>query len=226
MPITAPFHSKYLEKATALIDEDLKDIYIDAQSLGIPVFNTNTGKDLREEVTGNVVPTLVRMITSEPVNWEKATVFSDATHILDFGPGGISGLGILTSRNKEGTGVRVILAGTVNGTVTEVGFKSELFDRDEEHAVKYAVDWVKEYGPRLVKTKGGRTYVDTKMSRLLGLPPLLVAGMTPATVPWDFVAATMKAGYQIELAGGGYYNAKTMTEAITKVEKAMARGLT
>ncbi|KAK0620027.1 acyl transferase domain-containing protein [Immersiella caudata] len=228
LPITAPFHSKYLAEATTLIAEDLKDIKIDAQSLGIPVFDTNTGKDLREEVNGNVVPALVRMITSDPVNWEKATVFPGATHILDFGPGGISGLGVLTSRNKEGTGVRVILAGTVNGTVSEVGYKSELFDRDEEHAVKFAVDWVKEYGPRLVKTSGGKTYVDTKMSRLLGLPPLMVAGMTPSTVPWDFVAATMNAGYQIELGGGGYYNAKTMTHAISKIEKAIppGRGIT
>ncbi|KAK3358649.1 acyl transferase domain-containing protein [Lasiosphaeria ovina] len=224
LPITAPFHSKYLEKATALIDEDLKDIAIDAQSLGIPVFDTNTGKDLRKQVTGNIIPTLVRLITSEPVHWEKATVFPGATHVLDFGPGGISGLGVLTSRNKDGTGVRVILAGTVNGTVAEVGYKSELFDRDEEHAVKYAVDWVKEYGPRLVKTSSGHTYVDTKMSRLLGLPPLLVAGMTPSTVPWDFVAATMNAGYEIELAGGGYYSAKTMTEAISKIEKAIPAG--
>ncbi|KAK0715299.1 acyl transferase domain-containing protein [Lasiosphaeris hirsuta] len=224
LPITAPFHSKYLEKATAMIYEDLKDVEIDSRSLGIPVYNTNTGKDLRTEVTGNVVPTLVRMITSDPVHWEKATVFTGATHILDFGPGGISGLGILTSRNKEGTGVRVILAGTVNGTVPEVGYKSELFDRDEEHAVKFAADWVKEYGPRLVKTSNGRTYVDTKMSRLLGLPPLLVSGMTPSTVPWDFVAATMNAGYEIELGGGGYYNARTLTEAIVKIEKAIPAG--
>ena len=224
LPITAPFHSKYLEKATGLIAEDLKDIQIDARSLGIPVFDTNTGNDLRKEVNGNIVPALVRMITKDPVHWEKATVFPGATHILDFGPGGISGLGTLTSRNKEGTGVRVILAGTVNGTVMEVGYKSELFDRDEEHAVKFAVDWVKEYGPKLVKTASGKTYVDTKMSRLLGLPPLLVAGMTPATVPWDFVAATMNAGYSIELAGGGYYNGKTMTEAITKIEKAIPPG--
>jgi hypothetical protein len=34
-------------------------------------------------------------------------------------------------------------------------------------------------------------HVDTKMSRLLGIPPVMVAGMTPTTVPWDFVAATM-----------------------------------
>ncbi|KAL2121419.1 hypothetical protein VTJ04DRAFT_5446 [Mycothermus thermophilus] len=228
LPITAPFHSKYLANATALIDEDLKDVEIDVSRLAIPVYDTNTGKDVREEVKGNVVPALVRMITNDPVHWEKATVFPGATHILDFGPGGVSGMGVLTSRNKDGTGVRVILAGSLAGTVSEVGYKSELFDRDEENAVKYAVDWVKEYGPRLVKTSSGQTFVDTKMSRLLGLPPLMVAGMTPTTVPWDFVAATMNAGYQIELAGGGYYNAKTMTEAISKIEKAIppGRGIT
>jgi fatty acid synthase subunit beta len=223
LPITAPFHSKYLSEATALIDEDLKDISIDSSDLGIAVFDTNTGKDLRE-IKGNVVPALIRLITRDPVNWEKATVFPDATHILDFGPGGISGLGVLTSRNKEGSGVRVILAGTVEGSMTEVGYKPEVFDRDEENAVKYAIDWVKEFGPRLVTTKGGRTYLDTKMSRLLGLPPIVVAGMTPATVPWDFVAATMNAGYHIELAGGGYFIGPMMTDAIKKIEKAIPAG--
>ncbi|PNY29863.1 Fatty acid synthase subunit beta [Tolypocladium capitatum] len=224
LPITAPFHSKYLAEATAMIDEDLKDVHIDSSALGIPVFDTNTGKDLRTEVKGNVVPSLVRLITRDPVNWEKATVFPRATHILDFGPGGVSGLGTLTSRNKEGTGVRVILAGTVDGTITEVGYKPELFDRDEENAMRYAIDWVKEFGPRLVKTSSGQKYVDTKMSRLLGLPPVMVAGMTPATVPWDFVAATMNAGYHIELAGGGYFNGKKMTEALAKIEKAIPSG--
>jgi fatty acid synthase subunit beta len=223
LPITSPFHSKYLADATAHIDEDLKDVTIDSKSLGIPVYDTNNGSDLRE-VKGNIVPTLIRLITHDPVNWEKATLFPKATHVLDFGPGGISGLGVLTSRNKDGTGVRVILAGAINGTVPEVGYKPEMFDRDEDHAVKYAVDWVKEHGPKLIKTSSGQTYVDTKMSRLLGVPPVMVAGMTPCTVPWDFVAATMNAGYQIELAGGGYYNAKTMTEALTKIENAIPAG--
>ena len=228
LPITSPFHSKYLSDATSHIGEDLKDIKINSKLLGIPVYDTNTGKDIRDEVNGDIVPTLVRLITHDPVNWEKATVFPNATHVLDFGPGGISGLGVLTSRNKDGTGVRVILAGAINGTIPEVGYKPELFDRDEEHAVKYAIDWVKEHGPRLIKTSTGQTYVDTKMSRLLGVPPVMVAGMTPCTVPWDFVAATMNAGYQIELAGGGYYNAKTMTEALRKIENAIppGRGIT
>ena len=224
LPITSPFHSIYLTEASKHIMEDLKHIEISPNDIKIPVFNTATGVDVRHGGENNIVPTLVRMITEDPVNWDKATVFSKATHIIDFGPGGISGLGVLTSRIKEGTGVRVILAGAIDGTNTEVGYKTELFDRDSGHAIKYAVDWVKEHGPKLVKTSVGRTFVDTKMSRLLGVPPVMVAGMTPCTVPWDFVAATMRAGYQIELAGGGYYNAKTMTEALRKIEADIPAG--
>ncbi|KAF1999609.1 beta subunit of fatty acid synthase [Amniculicola lignicola CBS 123094] len=224
LPITAPFHSPYLAEATKQLQDDLKDIKISTSSLGIPMYDTHTGKDVRDEKSDNIVPDLVRMITNDPVNWEQATVFPNATHILDFGPGGISGLGVLTNRNKDGTGVRVILAGSIDGQNPEVGYKPEIFDRDSEHAVKYAVDWVKEFGPRLVKTSVGQTFVDTKMSRMLGLPPVMVAGMTPTTVPWDFVAATMNAGYHIELAGGGYYNDKTMTAAINKIEKAIPAG--
>ncbi|MCJ1474414.1 beta subunit of fatty acid synthetase [Lambiella insularis] len=224
LPITAPFHSPYLAEAYKHIKEDLRDIKIAANTLGTAVYNTNTGEDMREGGAADIVPALIRMITQDTVHWEKATVFPGATHILDFGPGGISGLGVLTNRNKDGTGVRVILGGSMDGTNAEVGYKPEIFDRDEEHAVKYAIDWVKDHGPKLVKTSVGRTFVDTKMSRLLGVPPIMVAGMTPCTVPWDFVAATMNGGYQIELAGGGYYNAKTMTEALNKIEKAIPAG--
>ena len=224
LPITAPFHSPYLAEAIQHLQSDLKDTVIKADDLGIPVFDTNTGEDIRKNHEKNIVPSLVRMICKDMVNWEKATVMPGATHILDFGPGGISGLGVLTNRNKDGTGVRVILAGTMDGTNTEVGYKPEIFDRDAEHAVKYAVDWVKEFGPKLARTSVGQTFVDTKMSRTLGLPPVMVAGMTPCTVPWDFVAATMQAGYEIELAGGGYYNDKSMTEAITKIEKVIPAG--
>ena len=227
LPITAPFHSQYLTCAYDRILEDLEDVHIPAKSLAIPLYGTRTGEDLKNAGEEDIVPALVRMITHDPVNWEQATVFPGATHIVDFGPGGISGLGVLTNRNKDGTGVRVILGGAMDGTNPEVGYKPELFDRDE-HAVKYAIDWVKEYGPCLVKTAAGQTLVDTKMSRLLGIPPIMVAGMTPSTVPWDFVAATMNAGYHVELAGGGYYNAASMTEAISKIEKVIppGRGIT
>jgi len=101
LPITSPFHSNYLANATLHIKEDLKHIEIPSKALGIPVYDTHTGKDIRESVKGNIVPILVRLITHDPVNWEKATVFPKATHVLDFGPGGVSGLGVLTSRNRS-----------------------------------------------------------------------------------------------------------------------------
>ncbi|KAI9713282.1 MAG: beta subunit of fatty acid synthetase [Chrysothrix sp. TS-e1954] len=224
LPITCPFHSEYLSEAHGLILQDVENIRISSKDLGISVYNTNTGEDMRETQSDNIVPQLIKLVTSDHVEWRKATAFPKATHIVDFGPGGISGIGVLTNRNKDGTGVRTILAGTIDSTNSEVGYKPELFDRDAEHAVKYAVDWVKEFGPRLVKTSVGQTFVDTKMSRMLGLPPIMVAGMTPCTVPWEFVAATMNAGYEIELAGGGYYNDKTMTAALSKIEKNIPAG--
>ena len=186
LPITAPFHSLYLSEATKHLESDLKDVVIKSESLGIPVMNTNTGEDLRTGKHDNIVPELVHMITQASVDWEKATTFQGATHIIDFGPGGISGLGVLTNRNKEGTGVRIILAGAMDGTNAEVGYKPELFDRDEEHAVKYAVDWVKEHGPKLVKTTAGQTFVDTKMSRLNGTPPIM-GKFFQISLPWSIL---------------------------------------
>ena len=42
----------------------------------------------------------------------KATNFPEtATHAVDFGPGGLSGIGPLTARNLEGRGVRVVVVG-------------------------------------------------------------------------------------------------------------------
>ena len=227
LPITAPFHSPYLAAAYDLIVKDCAHIKLSTKDLGTALYHTNNGQDLRMEPSDNIVPTLIKMITSDRVEWQKATTCPEATHLIDFGPGGISGIGVLTSRNKEGTGVRVILAGSMESSNAEIGYKPELFDRDMQNAVVYAPDWLKQFGPKLVKSSSG-TFVDTKMSRLMGLPPIMVAGMTPCTVPWDFVAATMNAGYEIELAGGGYYNEKSMTAAIAKVEKSIppGRGIT
>jgi fatty acid synthase subunit beta, fungi type len=206
LPISAPFHSPYLKSATGIILEDLKDITsFTRKDLAIPVYSTSSGEDLQNSSDeASIIPELVTMITQLQVHWEAATVFPNATHILDFGPGDVSGLGVLTHRNKDGTGVRIIIAGAVEGINNKVGYKPELFDRDDK-AVKYAVNWLKQHGPKLVRTKQGRTFVDTKFSRLLGRPPIMVSGMTPTTVPWDFVAATMNAGYQIELAGKHLY---------------------
>ncbi|KAI1205462.1 fatty acid synthase beta subunit [Annulohypoxylon truncatum] len=226
LPITAPFHSPYLRSAIESLREDLKDTKISPSDLAIPVYSTFSGNDIRSELQKNddIVPSLVKMICQDPVHWDKVIAMPDATHILDFGPGRTAGVAGLTSRIKDGTGARVILATNItNPTHPEIGCKHEIFARKTSD-LAYGANWAKQYGPRLIKTSAGQTFVDTKMSRLLGLPPIMVAGMTPTTVHWDFVVAATKAGYEVELACGGYYDGSSLTEAITKISKEIPPG--
>lgn len=224
LPIVSPFHSHLLEPANALIEHDLAaaGVEFQASDLKIPVYDTFNGKDLRESKEP-IASRITYCITSLPVNWEESTKFN-ATHILDFGPGGASGLGVLTHRNKDGTGVRVIIAGALDTNPDdEYGFKQELFDVTSS-GLKFSVNWLEQFHPKLVKTKAGKIYVDTTFSKLLGRAPLLVPGMTPTTVSPDFVAATINAGYHIELAGGGYFTAEGMTKAIEDVISKIKKG--
>ena len=225
LPITAPFHSSYLAPATVAILNDVQDLEILGSSLRISVYHPSTGEDL-SRFQGNLVPEIVRMITEEIVDWPSATQFTAATHIVDFGPGGASGIGMLTNRNKEGQGVRIILADRLDGVNSAVGYRSELFSRKQE-AIRYGSNWGEDFAPRLIRTPSG-TIVETKLSKVLGLPPLIIGGMTPTTVPWDFVAAAMNAGYHIELAAGGYHKAEALEHAILNLETAIpvGRGIT
>ena len=96
LPIASPFHSHLLEPANEFIKQDLLDAGVEFKQadLKIPVYDTFDGKDLRA-YQGSVAERITLCITKLPVNWETTTQFK-ATHILDFGPGGSSGLGVLT----------------------------------------------------------------------------------------------------------------------------------
>ena len=94
---------------------------------------------------------LVTLICSRPVHWEKAIALNNLTHIVDFGPGGASGIGGLTHRNKEGTGVQILLAGALEGGNSDLSYKADLFDSDIR-AVTYSQNWAKAFQPKLVKT--------------------------------------------------------------------------
>lgn len=219
LPVTSPFHSHLLEPAMEAIEKDIleNNITFSSDSLEIPVYDTFTGEDLAKSNSANLSSRVALLIIKLPVNWELSTNFPACSHILDFGPGGSSGLGVLTHRNKEGTGVRVILAGAFDvNQDDEYGFKQEMFNINE-NGLKLANNWMKDYHPKLVQTKTGKVYVETKFSKLISRAPLLVPGMTPTTVSPDFVSSTINAGYHIELAGGGYFTPEMMTGAIDKI---------
>ena len=68
-------------------------------------------------------------------------------------------------------------------------------------------------------------HLDTPYSRLLGKPPIMVAGMTPSTVKAGFVSAVLDAGYHIELAGGGHYNAAALRSKVAEIQKQIPAGV-
>ncbi|KAF8206176.1 fatty acid synthase [Mycena galopus ATCC 62051] len=216
--VGVPYHSAYLSGATEkLIAEDLAGEELwKAEELKIPVFNTEDGTDLRRLST-SLTQSLCEQIFTKPIHWSTATNFPEsATHAVDFGPGGLSGIGPLTAKNLDGRGVRVIVIGD------RAKGDAELYNVER---VRYEEWWSKKFAPGLVKTSDGTMYLDTPFSRLLGKPPIMVAGMTPSTVQAGFVSAVLDAGYHVELAGGGHYNAAALRTKVAEIQSKIPAGV-
>ena len=97
------------------------------------------------ELSSSITRSLCEQIFTSPIHWTKATDFPETTtHAIDFGPGGLSGIGPLTAKNFEGRGVRVVIADDrAKGEV-------ELFSSTD---VKYEEWWSKKWSPGLVRTR-------------------------------------------------------------------------
>ena len=53
----------------------------------------------------------------------------------------------------------------------------------------------------------------------------MVAGMTPTTVKAGFVSAVLDAGYHVELAGGGHYNAAALRSKVAEIQANIPAGV-
>ena len=115
--------------------------------LNLVTNNLVSGSDLRESKS-SITRELCDQIFTLALHWDRATNFPEtATHAVDFGPGGLSGIGPLTARNLDGRGVRVIVAGDKGKG------DAELFDPTE---IKTEQCWSKKWAPKLVKTRSVR----------------------------------------------------------------------
>ncbi|KAM0331878.1 hypothetical protein ACHAPQ_005898 [Fusarium lateritium] len=126
LPVSAPFHNKCLSTVPHIVYRDLDGISIHSGDLKIPLYCTRTGRALNSS-DGDIIPELLRLVLSEPLDWEAASVFPGATHIVDFGPGGVHGIGSLTDANKKGQDVKVVLATTMQGTSSTLEYQAEIF---------------------------------------------------------------------------------------------------
>ena len=97
------------------------------------------------ELKSSITCSLCEQIFTSPIHWSKHTNFSEtATHAIDFGPGGLSGIGPLTARNLDVRGVRVIVTGDKGEG------DAELFNSLD---IKYESCWNKKWAHGLVRTK-------------------------------------------------------------------------
>ena len=96
------------------------------------------------ELKSSITRSLCDQIFTSPIHWPKATNLETATHAIDFGPGGLSGIGSLTARNLDGRGVRVIITGERGKG------DAELFSSLD---IKYESCWNKKWAPGLVRTR-------------------------------------------------------------------------
>ncbi|KAL7749388.1 fatty acid synthase alpha subunit Lsd1 [Sorochytrium milnesiophthora] len=232
LAVGAPFHTPYLSSAVDTIYADVKAAAGEfcAADLSMPVVSPCDGSDISHRATltdASLTRHLVELICTHPVDWIQATSALPVTHIVDFGPGGLSGVGVLTHRYKEGTGTQIVLATVTNKDIDDtyhgIQGREALFDLRPSTA-RSAPNWATDFGPRLLRTADGRIHIDTKFSRLLGKPPVMVAGMTPTTVNAEFVSAVLNAGYHVELAGGGHYTEQAMRNVINRIINTVPAG--
>ena len=101
------------------------------------------GSDVRQSGT-SLTQLLCDQIFTSPIHWTKATNFPPtATHAVDFGPGGNSGIGFLTGRALEGRGVRIVVVGEKGKAAAEF-YDAKTVRREQV--------WATEWQPKLVKT--------------------------------------------------------------------------
>ncbi|KAH8807720.1 fatty acid synthase beta subunit [Xylogone sp. PMI_703] len=221
-PISAPFHTLHLEEAAKKVYDDVSEIIFKGLNLSVPVYHTRTGEDISALSGKELIHSLIQMIMVEELDWQKACSQTSFTHVLDFGPSRVVSL---LQEQLQGSGIRFILAGEQIASSEEFGGKDELFTAYQPFE---ASNWSKLYCPKLIRYPNGKVGISTRMSSVLKTPPIMVAGMTPTTVPWQFVSCVMKAGYHIELAAGGYSQASKFEDAIRKLAATLPahRGIT
>ena len=97
------------------------------------------------ELKLSITCSLCDQIFTLPIHWPIATNFSEtATHAINFGPGGLSGIGPLTERKLDGRGVHFIVTGDKGRG------DAELFNSLD---IKYESCWNKKWAPSLVQTR-------------------------------------------------------------------------
>ncbi|KAJ2180510.1 fatty acid synthase alpha subunit Lsd1, partial [Coemansia sp. RSA 551] len=226
LQISSPYHcdllNQFVDPIYNIVQE--KQWMLKTSDMQVCVRACDDGHDIRTEE--DITRYIIKSICVLPVNWLQAVAAPDVAHMVDFGPGGFDGFGRLAFKNVEGCGIPVICAGALlsQSTNSSLGSKANLYQPKMSNVIT-APNWLAECGPRLVRTAhDNKVHIDTRMHRVLGMPTVMVAGMTPTTVNEQFVAAINNAGYHAEIAGGGMHTEGEMADKLQALTKLVGPG--
>ncbi|OQD96227.1 hypothetical protein PENVUL_c094G04583 [Penicillium vulpinum] len=222
-----PFHSPLLQKAATEIRKKPNQRRLHRDKILVPVWGLESLVEEDPSLADNLEHCLVEMSLSKPVDWPKTLdSMSGRWQVLDFGPGGSNGIGMVINKMKAGTQSKIY-------TVCPV----ERWRRSTQDSPSANLISTLSIGPtsrqysnaefveREVsgqETRNAR--VASRFMHAMGLPNLLVAGMTPTTCDPALVASIMNAGFYAEFATGGYHDAQSLENAVWTLAKLIPPG--
>ncbi|MCO5313060.1 MAG: DUF1729 domain-containing protein [Microthrixaceae bacterium] len=213
LEVAAGFHHPALAIA---VDEVVEA----ADSIGISLADSScadaSGCPMNVLGPASTLRHLVEAIVSTPFSWIDALAVPADDQIrwlVDLGPD--SSAGQLARAHLAGTGVGVcgvVATGGVSPLLTPGAAPST----DGRFAA---------FAPTLRRLPDDTLAVDTKLTRLTGQSPFILAGMTPTTVDATIVAAAANAGHWAELAGGGQVTTAILTERLRELDELLDEGI-
>ncbi|KAJ2725143.1 fatty acid synthase alpha subunit Lsd1 [Coemansia sp. Benny D115] len=202
--ISVPYHNALLADAVGrMVDAAHKRGWLlDGSAMRVVVRAGDDGHDIRLEP--DTTAYLFKSMCVLSVNWPQAVYCPGITHVVDFGPGGYSGIGRITYGNLHGSGVFVACFGELMAQMAmpSLGFKAHIYQPDLLQ-LEAGPNWLSDFGPQLVRTSyNGKLHINTNMHQNYGLPPVMVSSIAPDIHGDELFAAISSAGYHVEVAFG------------------------
>eukprot|EP00741_Cyanophora_paradoxa_P005622 tig00000912_g5450.t1 len=208
LAVSAPFHFSKLARAAAEVKARLPGtgFALRPQDLHLPVYAPSDGRDMRSG-PADLAADLVDSILVQPLRYDRALAacngWHGVSHLLNFGPGSSS----VAEVQKRGTGVTYVSCASMAG-------RNAILSQQPVPALAAAQHWGRLFAPKVVRLPDGSVALDTRFVRAVGKPPLMIGGMTPSTTGVNPVAAALRAGYHVELAGGGLQTPEKLRGAL------------
>lgn len=229
IPIPIPFHSLHLQDCAPKVSKKMENFVINKSDMLAPVWGLDSFLEAHAgDFADNICPLIGEIIYPRAVDWPGIiSHMSGRWQVLDFGPGGSCGVGAFINKMKSDPKTKVY---TVCPTDTFGGAKDttavhpllSLVSNDPNPQTYARVDLAQRRLPESSAELG--LLPRSKFTEVMGLPRVLVAGMTPTTCDVDLVAAIMNAGFYVEFATGGYHDADSLTAAIKSLAKKIPSG--